>query len=84
MSPSISQAEAIEMFDIPTVLFYVCDGKRECGKPSCLDWDAPACHHTSDKSHALYPDHDEGTFTSQPATRGDEAVILRMEPIRGR
>lgn len=83
MSPSISQAEAIEMFDIPTVVMYVCDGGKECGKPSCHDWQADACHHTLDESHALYPDHDEGSFVRYPTTRDGEAAIILVEPIRG-
>lgn len=71
------------MFGIPTETLYVCDGKRECGKPSCLDSSADACHHTSDPSHALYGGHDIDSFSHYSAIREGQAAIILVEPIRG-
>lgn len=72
------------MFDLPTVMLYVCDGKKECGKPSCLDFgNRNACHHTADIAHALYEVHYVNQFESHPAVRDGEAAIICVEPIRG-
>lgn len=80
----ISQSDAADMFDLPTEVLYVCDGKRECGKPSCSDWsDRNACHHTSDLSHALYDTHDFRMFENYPSIRDGEAITIRVEPVRG-
>ena len=84
MAIPISQAEAVEMFDLPTEVLYVCDGKRECGKPCCTDYSChDACHHTSDISHALYESHDEGSFERFPAVRNWGGAIICVEPVRG-
>lgn len=84
MSASISQEDAAEMFDLPTKVFYVCDGKRGCGKPSCRDWGVrQACHHTSDASHALYREHPDDGFERLPSVRGGEAAIIWVEAFRG-
>jgi hypothetical protein len=84
MSPSISQADAIEMFDLPTDMLYVCDGKRECGSPTCLDYSrTDVCHHTTDYSHALYDVHYTNYFERHQAVRDGEAAIICVEPIRG-
>ena len=83
MSTPISQADAVELFDIPTEVHYVCDGKKECGKPCCLDHSNKyVCHHTADESHALYSEHDLGSFGRLPATRDGEAAVICVEPIR--
>lgn len=80
---SISQADAIELFDLPTVMLYVCDGKRECGKPSCSDFsNRNVCHHTADESHALYDTHYINFFGCHPSVRNGEAAIICVEPIR--
>lgn len=80
----ISQSDAADMFDLPTEVLYVCDGKKECGKPSCSDWsDRNACHHTSDLSHALYDTHCINGFEKHPAIRDGEAAVICVEPIRG-
>ena len=81
---NVTPSEAAEMFDVPTITLYVCDGGRECGKPACLEHsDSSACHHTSDPSHALYAEHDVGSFDQLPSVRGGEAVTILVEPIRG-
>lgn len=80
----ITQQEAMEVFDVPERFLYVCDGRKECRKPSCLDFsDRNVCHHTEDASHALYPVHDFSSFERHPATRDGEAAIICVEPIRG-
>lgn len=80
----ISQSDAADMFDLPCVTFYVCDGRKECGKPSCSDWDDDsACHHTADISHALYDAHRPELFTRYSAVREEGASIICVEPIRG-
>lgn len=84
MKVPISQADAAELFDLPTEVLYVCDGRRECGTPACLDHSRrDACHHTSDFSHALYDVHYMVSFERHPAIRGDGAAIICVEPIRG-
>ena len=84
MSMSISQADAAELFDLPTRVLYVCDGKKECGKPACLDHSrTDVCHHTADYSHALYETHYMNHFERHPAVRDGEAMIICVEPIRG-
>lgn len=84
MNISISQQEAVDLFDLPEVMLYVCDGKLPCGKPSCLDHSrADCCHHTADESHALYPVHAITSFERHPAVRGGEAAVICVEPIRG-
>lgn len=81
---TISQADAVELFDLPSVVLYVCDGRRECGKPSCLDFrNRNTCHHTSDCSHALYETHFMAYFESHPAIRDGKAALIKVEPIRG-
>lgn len=83
MSIPISQQDAIDLFDLPEVYLYVCDGKKECCKLSCTDLaDEGACHHTSDASHALYAEHDFDSFAQFPSIRDDRAVMIRVEPIR--
>lgn len=84
MSIPISQSDAVDMFDLPTVMLYVCDGKKECGKPACLDHSRrDVCHHTEDMTHALYETHYVNQFESFPAVRDDEAAVICVEPIRG-
>lgn len=84
MSTPISQADAVELFDLPTEVHYVCDGKKECGKPACLDHSNKyVCHHTADYSHALYETHYMSYFERHPAVRDGEAAIICVEPIRG-
>lgn len=84
MSVQISQSEAVELFDIPTEVLYVCDGLKPCGKPDCHDMsDGRSCHHTSDASHALYPDHDLDDFSRHPSVRNGKAAVIFVEPIRG-
>ena len=84
MKAPITQQQAQDLFDLPSVYLYVCDGKLPCGKPSCLNHSrADCCHHTSDVSHALYRDHDEGAFARYPATRNGKAETICVEPIRG-
>ena len=84
MAAGISQLEASDLFDVPTKVFYVCDGKKGCGKPGCLDWGVRgACHHTSDIAHALYEDHPDDGFERLPSVRGGEAAIICVETFRG-
>ena len=84
MTASISQREAGDLFGLPERYLYVCDGRKECRKPSCLDHSLrDACHHTADESHALYSEHDLGSFGRLPATRDGEAAVICVEPIRG-
>lgn len=84
MSTPISQADAVELFDLPTEVLYVCDGKKECGSASCLDHSrTDCCHHTADESHALYPFHVVTSFERYPAVSEDgEAAVICVEPIR--
>lgn len=80
----ISQDQARDLFDLPEVRLYVCDGKKECGKPACLDHSRrDVCHHTEDMSHALYETHYVNQFEIFPAVRDDEAAVICVEPIRG-
>lgn len=80
----ISQSDAIDMFDLPTVMLYVCDGEKECGKPCCSDFsNRNVCHHTADYSHALYEVHYVNQFESHPAVRDGGAAVICVEPIRG-
>lgn len=80
----ISQRDAIDLFGLPEVYLYVCDGKKECGNPSCLDHSrTDVCHHTEDKSHALYPVHTITAFERHPAVQGDRAAVICVEPYRG-
>lgn len=80
----VTQGHASGAFGVPEVPFYVCDGKRECGGPSCLDHSDPlACHHTSDAAHALYADHDTESFARYPSTRDGGPVTACVEPFRG-
>lgn len=80
----ISQSDAIDMFDLPTKVLYVCDGMRECGKPCCLDHSRmDVCHHTEDMSHALYDVHYMAFFERHPAVRDGEAAVICVEPLRG-
>ena len=84
MKFNISQADAKELFDLPTVTRYVCDGKRECGMPSCADFSRrDCCHHTEDESHALYKAHRFSDFERHPAVRDGRAAVICVEPIRG-
>ena len=84
MKTTITTEQAVELFDLPKVMLYVCDGKKECGKPECLDHShANICHHTADESHALYETHYVNFFESHPAVRDGEAAIICVEPIRG-
>ncbi len=80
----IKQSDAQELFDLPTVILYVCDGKRECGRPECVDYSRhDVCHHTADYSHALYETHYINYFERIPGVRDEEAAVLCVEPIRG-
>lgn len=84
MRTAITQEQAVDLFDLPEVNLYVCDGKKECGKPCCLDHTRrDACHHTEDESHALYPVHVVTAFERHPAVRGDQAAVICVERIRG-
>lgn len=84
MSMPISQADAAELFGLPTKVLYVCDGKKECGKPYCLDHSNDhVCHHTADYAHALYDIHYMSQFGRYPTVRNGEAAIICVEPIRG-
>lgn len=84
MTIRISQADAEELFDIPTEMLYVCDGRKACGKPSCSDFaNRNACHHTSDASHALYDVHYLADFERHPSVRRGKAAMICVEPIRG-
>jgi len=75
--------EQADEFGIPVIDMYVCDGRKSCAKPSCGDLsDAGSCHHTSDLSHALYPEH--GDFEIYPAVSGGSAAYVRVEAVRGR
>jgi hypothetical protein len=79
---ALTQKEAAELFGVPTQTMYVCDGKKECGKPCCLDRSrTDCCHHTADTSHARYAEHTD--FSAYPATRGEQAVIVLVERLRG-
>ena len=79
----VSQSDAQELFDLPEVLLYVCDGRKECRKPCCTDYSRnDVCHHTEDKSHALYAGHDYDAFGRYPAVRDGEAAVICVEPIR--
>ena len=83
MKTTITQQQAADLFDLPEILLYVCDGRKECRKPSCLDHSLrDACHHTADESHALYSEHDLGSFGRLPAVRDGEAAVICVEPIR--
>lgn len=84
MSILIPQSDAAEMFDLPTVVLYVCDGKiPSCAKPECADLaDRNACHHTRFEDHALYDTHDVDKFERYSAIRDDEAAIICVEPVR--
>lgn len=83
MKTTISQQQARDLFDLPEIPLYVCDGRKECRKPSCLDHSLrDVCHHTADESHALYSEHDLGSFGRLPATRDGEAAVICVEPIR--
>lgn len=84
MPMQISQREAVDLFDLPTKMLYVCDGGKECGKPCCKDFSNDrVCHHTEDMSHALYKAHLFPAFERHPAVRDGEAAIICVEPIRG-
>jgi len=83
MKTTITQQQARDLFDLPEVMLYVCDGKRECGKPSCTDYSrTDCCHHTADESHALYPFHVVTSFERHPAVSDGEAAVICVEPIR--
>ena len=85
MKLSISQSDAVGLFDLPTEVLYVCDGKRGCGTPRCVDHSrADCCHHTADESHALYETHRWAEFERHPAIRedGSAAAVICVEPIR--
>jgi len=83
MSITIPQADAEALFDLPNEVLFVCDGKRECAKPSCSDFgDRSVCHHTADYAHALYDVHYMAYFTHHPAVRNGSAAIIHVEPIR--
>lgn len=83
MYAAITQEQARDLFDLPEVHLYVCDGKKECGKPACLDHSNKyVCHHTADYSHALYETHYMSYFERHPAVRDGEAAIICVEPIR--
>ena len=84
MKATITQEQARDLFGIPEVMLYVCDGKKECGKPCCIDHSRKdVCHHTRDESHALYPMHAPADFERHPAVSEDgEAAMICVEPIR--
>ena len=80
----ISQSDAIDMFDLPTVMLYVCDGKvPACAKTFCYYNGTGECRHTTDESHALYEVHVVTSFERHPAVRDGEAAVICVEPIRG-
>lgn len=84
MKITITQQQAVDLFDLPEIYLYVCDGKKSCGRPSCTDYSHTfCCHHTEDESHALYPFHVVTSFERHPAVRDGEAVVICVEPIRG-
>lgn len=85
MKTTITTEQAVELFDAREVMLYVCDGKKECGKPRCLDHSrADCCHHTADESHALYPFHVITSFERHPAVSEDgQAAVICVEPLRG-
>ena len=84
MKATITQEQARDLFGIPEVMLYVCDGKKECGKPECLDHSRTfCCHHTEDEAHALYGVHVITSFERHPAVRDGEAAVICVEPIRG-
>jgi hypothetical protein len=85
MGIPISQKQAADLFDIPEVFLYVCDGKKPCGKQCCIDYSrTDCCHHTEDESHALYLAHVITSFARYPAVSEDgEAAVICVEPIRG-
>lgn len=84
MKTTITQQQAVDLFDLPEVHLYVCDGRKECGKPCCIDHSLTyVCHHTADESHALYPVHVITSFERHPAVNEDgEAAVICVEPIR--
>lgn len=84
MKTTITQQQAADMFDVPEVHLYVCDGRKECRKLSCLDHSrTDCCHHTKDVGHALYAEHDFGAFGRYPTVNEDgEAAVICVEPIR--
>lgn len=84
MKAHMTMQDAIEALGVPEVYLYVCDGKKGCGKPCCLDHSrTDVCHHTRDESHALYAEHDMSAFERRPSVSGDVAAVICVEPIRG-
>ena len=85
MKADITLNQAVDLFDLPVTYLYVCDGKKECGRPCCMDHSrADCCHHTADESHALYPVHVVTSFERHPAVSEDgQAAVICVEPIRG-
>lgn len=84
MKTTITQQQAVDLFDLPEVHLYVCDGEKECGSASCADWSrTDCCHHTADKGHALYGTHDPASFERHPSVRDGQAVLICVEQIRG-
>ena len=85
MPMQISQQDAIDLFDLPEVHLYVCDGKvPACAKTFCHYNGTGDCRHTTDESHALYPVHVMTDFERHPAVNEDgEAAVICVEPIRG-
>ena len=84
MKTSITQEQAADLFDVPDVYLYVCDGKvPTCKKSYCYYNGTGECRHTTDESHALYPMHDFAAFSRHPAVRDGEAAVICVEPIRG-
>ena len=84
MKTTISQQQARDLFDLPEIYLYVCDGKvPTCGKSYCHYNGNGECRHTTDESHALYPFHVVTSFERRPAVRDGEAAVICVEPIRG-
>lgn len=86
MPVRISQSDAVGLFGLPTEMLYVCDGRKECGTPQCVDHSRhDCCHHTADEAHALYGTHRWAEFERRPAVRedGSTAAVICVEPIRG-
>ena len=84
MKTAITTEQAVELFDLPEVMLYVCDGKvPACAKTFCHYNGTGDCRHTTDESHALYEVHYVNEFERRPAVRDGEAAVICVEPIRG-
>lgn len=83
MKTTISQQQARELFDIPEVYLYVCDGDvPTCAKSFCCYNGSGECQHTSDKEHARYAEHDFDSFDRLPSHSNGQAAVICVEPVR--